>query len=208
MICGACGTLLSDASRFCNSCGASVGSSEPKDEIGLAQEVEEKKAQSTLSKEEAEKLVQKLAEAGVTIEIKYAAERDDPDTVDADQTNYTVFLHAVGQNKLEVLKIVREATDLPLSNARNLIDVAPTIIQEGLSRRDAETICQNLRGAGAIAEVEPTSPAARLPSIGKSEMLLPLSSSPVKPPHSMTNGCVALLIIFFLLFVCWALGNK
>lgn len=200
MICNACGTSLSDASKFCNNCGAPVGSIEPKDEARLKAESSEEKAQAALSKEEAEKLVQKFAEAGVTIEIKYAEKQDE-------LTVYTVFLHAVGRNKIEVLKIVREVTSLPLSNAKNLIEVAPIIVKEGLSKREAEKICQRLIEAGAIAEVEPSAPETGLPPILKSKRLPTASSSPPKPKDSATSGCLALLILF-LIFICWATGQK
>lgn len=190
MICNACGTSLSDASKFCNNCGAPVGSIEPKDEAKLKAESNEKKIQSALSKEEAEKLVQKFAEAGVTIEIKYSEKQ-------GELAAYTVFLHAVGHNKIEVLKIVREVTSLPLSNAKNLIEVAPIIVKEGLPKKEAEKICQRLIEVGAIAEVEPSAPETVLRPILKSKTLPTVSSSPAKPKDSTASGCLALRLYSF-----------
>jgi large subunit ribosomal protein L7/L12 len=201
MICNACGTFLSDESKFCNNCGASVGASEPKDEASPAGE---EKAQSALSKEEAEQLIQKLAAAGVKIEIKYESKQDEAASGD----RYTVLLNAVGHNRPEVLHIVREVTALPLLNAQNLINVVPVIVREGLSKREAEAIRQRLVGAGAAARVEPTSKAARLPPVVESNFRPPELAPAAAPSNSMTSGCVAIIVIIFLLFLCVALGQK
>jgi large subunit ribosomal protein L7/L12 len=200
MICNACGMLLSDGSKFCNNCGASVGASEPKDEAPPSEE----KAESALSKEEAERLIQKLAAAGVKIEIKYEAKQDEAASTD----RYTVLLNAVGHNRPEVLHIVREVTALPLSNVENLVNVAPAIIREGLSKREAEAIRQRLVGAGAAARVEPTSRGARLPPAVESNFRPPDPAPVAAPTNSMTSGCVAIIVIIFLIFLCVALGQK
>jgi large subunit ribosomal protein L7/L12 len=70
------------------------------------------------------------------------------------QTEFTVILTAVGPNKINVIKAVREVTSLGLKEAKELVDGAPKNIKEGVSKDEAETIRKKFTDAGAVVEVK------------------------------------------------------
>ena len=72
----------------------------------------------------------------------------------AEQTEFTVILAAVGENKVNVIKAVREVTSLGLKEAKDLVDGAPKPVKEGVSKADAEAIAKKLTDAGAKAEIK------------------------------------------------------
>jgi large subunit ribosomal protein L7/L12 len=71
-----------------------------------------------------------------------------------EKTEFTVMLTAVGDNKVNVIKAVREVTSLGLKEAKDLVDGAPKPVKEGVSKADAETILKKLTDAGAKAEIK------------------------------------------------------
>src|SRR5690606_5920808 len=71
-----------------------------------------------------------------------------------EQTEFTVVLAAVGDKKVEVIKVVRAATGLGLKEAKDLVDGAPKPIKEGVSKADAEALKKQLEDAGAKAELK------------------------------------------------------
>jgi large subunit ribosomal protein L7/L12 len=71
-----------------------------------------------------------------------------------EQTEFTVVLAAVGDKKVEVIKVVRAATGLGLKEAKDLVDSAPKPIKEGISKADAEALKKQLEDAGAKAELK------------------------------------------------------
>ena len=71
-----------------------------------------------------------------------------------EQTEFTVMLTAVGDNKVNVIKAVREVTSLGLKEAKDLVDGAPKPVKEGTSKADAEAIAKKLTDAGAKAEIK------------------------------------------------------
>jgi large subunit ribosomal protein L7/L12 len=71
-----------------------------------------------------------------------------------EQTEFTVVLTAVGANKINVIKAVREVTSLGLKEAKDLVDSAPKPIKEGISKEEAETIKKKFTEAGATVEVK------------------------------------------------------
>ena len=72
----------------------------------------------------------------------------------AEQTEFTVTLVEAGGNKIGVIKAVREVTNLGLKEAKDLVDGAPKVVKEGVSKADAETIKKKLTEAGAKVEVK------------------------------------------------------
>ena len=70
-----------------------------------------------------------------------------------EQTEYAVILKDVGAKKISVIKVVRAATGLNLTDAKNLVDEAPNIVKEELSRSDAEALKAELERAGATVEL-------------------------------------------------------
>jgi large subunit ribosomal protein L7/L12 len=71
-----------------------------------------------------------------------------------EQTEFTVMLTAVGESKVNVIKVVRAITSLGLKEAKDLVDSAPKPVKEGISKADAEAIQKQLAEAGATAEVK------------------------------------------------------
>jgi len=71
-----------------------------------------------------------------------------------EQTEFTVMLTAYGENKVNVIKAVREVTGLGLKEAKDLVDGAPKPVKEGVSKADSEAILKKLIDAGAKAEIK------------------------------------------------------
>jgi len=71
-----------------------------------------------------------------------------------EKTEFTVFLAAIGERKVEVIKVVRAATGLGLKEAKDLVDAAPKSVKEGISKADAEALKKQLEDAGAKVELK------------------------------------------------------
>jgi large subunit ribosomal protein L7/L12 len=71
-----------------------------------------------------------------------------------EKTEFTVMLTAVGDNKVNVIKAVREVTSLGLKEAKDLVDGAPKPVKEGISKADADAVAKKLTDAGAKAEIK------------------------------------------------------
>jgi large subunit ribosomal protein L7/L12 len=71
-----------------------------------------------------------------------------------EKTEFTVVLTAVGANKINVIKAVREVTSLGLKEAKDLVDGAPKPIKEGVNKDEAESIKKKFADAGATVEVK------------------------------------------------------
>ncbi len=71
-----------------------------------------------------------------------------------EKTEFTVVLTAVGANKINVIKAVREVTSLGLKEAKDLVDGAPKTVKEGVNKEEAETIKKKFSEAGATVEIK------------------------------------------------------
>ena len=71
-----------------------------------------------------------------------------------EKTEFTVVLAAVGDNKVNVIKAVREVTSLGLKEAKDLVDGAPKPVKEGISKADADAVAKKLSDAGAKVEIK------------------------------------------------------
>jgi large subunit ribosomal protein L7/L12 len=71
-----------------------------------------------------------------------------------EKTEFTVMLTAVGDNKVNVIKAVREVTSLGLKEAKDLVDGAPKPVKEGVAKAEAEAVLKKLLDAGAKAEIK------------------------------------------------------
>jgi len=71
-----------------------------------------------------------------------------------EKTEFNVTLKAIGDNKIPVIKVVREVTGLGLKEAKELVDGAPSPVKEGLSKEDAEQVKAKLEEVGATVELE------------------------------------------------------
>ena len=71
-----------------------------------------------------------------------------------EQTEFTVVLSSFGDNKVNVIKAVRELTGLGLKEAKDLVDGAPKPVKEGVNKADAEAAKKKLEDAGAKVEIK------------------------------------------------------
>ncbi len=73
---------------------------------------------------------------------------------EAEQTEFNVILLSAGEQKVSVIKAVRELTALGLKEAKDLVDGAPKAIKEGVSKADADAALKKLIEAGATGEIK------------------------------------------------------
>lgn len=71
-----------------------------------------------------------------------------------EQTEFTVMLTAAGDNKVNVIKVVRAVTGLGLKEAKDLVDGAPKAVKEAIPKKDAEDILKQITDAGGKAEIK------------------------------------------------------
>jgi len=71
-----------------------------------------------------------------------------------EKTSFDVILKGAGEKKIQVIKVVREATGLGLKEAKDLVDGAPKALKEGISKEDAEALAAKLKEQGADVEIK------------------------------------------------------
>lgn len=71
-----------------------------------------------------------------------------------EQTEFSVVLAAIGSKKIQVIKVVRELTDLGLKEAKDLVESAPKAVKENLSKEEAEKVKAKLEEQGATVELK------------------------------------------------------
>ncbi len=70
-----------------------------------------------------------------------------------EKTEFTIALKEVGEKKINVIKVVREVTNLGLKEAKDLVDGAPKPVKEGIPKEEAEEIKKKFEAAGAKVEI-------------------------------------------------------
>ena len=70
-----------------------------------------------------------------------------------EKTEFNVVIKEAGATKIQVIKVVKEATGLGLKEAKDLVDGAPKTIKENMPKEDAEKLAEDLKAAGAIVEL-------------------------------------------------------
>jgi large subunit ribosomal protein L7/L12 len=114
----------------------------------------------TLTLLEASQLVKLLEEklgvsaAAATVAAAPAAGGGGAAPAVEEKTEFNVILTAAGSNKINVIKAVREVTNLGLKEAKDLVDGAPKAIKEGVNKEEAEAIKKKFTDAGATVEVK------------------------------------------------------
>ena len=71
-----------------------------------------------------------------------------------EQSEFTVQLQEIGPNKINVIKAVREVTTLGLSEAKDLVESAPTAVKEGINKEEANQLKEKLESAGATVALQ------------------------------------------------------
>lgn len=77
-----------------------------------------------------------------------------PQAAAEEKTSFNVELTGAGTNKIGVIKVIREITQLGLKEAKDLVDGAPKVVKEGVSKEDAEKIKAQLTEAGATVTLK------------------------------------------------------
>ena len=109
---------------------------------------------SQLVKELEETFGVSAAAAAVAAPAAGGAAGGEAAAVAEEKTEFDVILQAIGSNKINVIKVVREVTALGLKEAKDLVEAAPKAVKEAVSKEEAETIRQKLSDAGATVEVK------------------------------------------------------
>lgn len=100
-------------------------------------------------------LVKELEEKfGVSAAPVAVAGAAGPAAAAEEQTEFTVILADGGEKKINVIKEIRTITGLGLKEAKDLVEGAPKMVKEGISKADAEAIKKTLEGAGAKVELK------------------------------------------------------
>jgi large subunit ribosomal protein L7/L12 len=92
--------------------------------------------------------------AAAAVAVAAPAAGAGPAAAAEEQTEFTVVLSAIGDNKVNVIKAVRELTGLGLKEAKDLVDGAPKPVKEAIPKADAEAAKKKLEDAGAKAEIK------------------------------------------------------
>jgi large subunit ribosomal protein L7/L12 len=106
---------------------------------------------SELIKEMEEKFGVSAAAAAVAAP---AASGDGAAAADDDKSEFDLHLTGVGDNKVNVIKAVREITGLGLKEAKDIVDAAPKVVKETLDKASAEEALKKLTEAGATGELK------------------------------------------------------
>jgi large subunit ribosomal protein L7/L12 len=77
-----------------------------------------------------------------------------PEAAPAAKTEFDVSLEVIGPNKIQVIKVVRAATQLGLKEAKDLVEAAPKDVKTGLSKEDAEKLKKELEDTGATVKIK------------------------------------------------------
>ena len=101
--------------------------------------------------------VAELAELVKAIEEKYgvsAVAAAAPAAAAEEKTSFNVVLKEAGANKIQVIKVVRDATGLGLKEAKDLVDGAPKTVKENVAKEEAEELKAKFTEAGAVIELQ------------------------------------------------------
>jgi large subunit ribosomal protein L7/L12 len=71
-----------------------------------------------------------------------------------EKSEFNVVLKAGGEQKINVIKVIREATGLGLKESKDIVDGAPKTVKEGMKKEDAEALKKQLEDAGAVVELQ------------------------------------------------------
>ncbi len=99
-------------------------------------------------------LEEKWGVSAAPVAVAGAAPAAGGEAAAAEQTEFDVELTEAGAKKINVIKAVREITSLGLADAKNLVEAAPKVMKEGVSKEEAEEIKKKLEEAGAKVTVK------------------------------------------------------
>jgi len=71
-----------------------------------------------------------------------------------EKTSFAIELKSAGEQKIQVIKVLRELTGLGLKETKDMVDQAPKVVKEGVSKAEAEEMKQKIEAAGAVVEIK------------------------------------------------------
>lgn len=92
--------------------------------------------------------------AAAAVAVAAAPSNDGGGAAAAEKTEFDVFLKSGGANKLNVIKEVKNILNLGLKEAKDLVDGAPSVLKQGVSKEEANSLKDTLTAAGAEIEVK------------------------------------------------------
>src|SRR3954466_15397670 len=92
--------------------------------------------------------------AAAPVAVAAAPGAADGAPVEEEKTSFDVVLTGPGQQKIQVIKVVRALTGLGLKEAKDLVDNAPNAVKEGVAREEADSVKAQLEEAGASVEIK------------------------------------------------------
>jgi len=111
---------------------------------------------SNMSVLELSKLIKEFEEKfGVSAAAPVAAAAAAPAAAAAEEkTEFNLHLESFGEKKIDVIKVVRTITGLGLKEAKDLVEAAPKVVKEGITKEDAEKFKKDLEAAGAKVKLD------------------------------------------------------
>jgi large subunit ribosomal protein L7/L12 len=92
--------------------------------------------------------------AAVPVGAQAGAAPGGGEAAEEEKTEFDVILSAIGDKKLQVIKVVRAITGLGLKEAKDLVEAAPKAVKEGIAKEDAQEIKSKLEEVGATVEIK------------------------------------------------------
>jgi large subunit ribosomal protein L7/L12 len=125
--------------------------------LSNAQIVDEIASKSVLDISEIIKMMEDrfgVSAAAATVAVAAPAAGGGAAAAVEEKTEFTVVLTAAGDNKVNVIKVVRAVTGLGLKEAKDLVDGAPKPVKEGISKKDADDLKKQIEEAGGKVEIK------------------------------------------------------
>lgn len=94
------------------------------------------------------------AAAPVAVAAQAAAGGGEAAPAEEEKTEFDVILKGIGENKINVIRAVRELTSLGLKESKDLVEAAPKTVKEAVSKEEAQAAKSKLEAAGATAEIK------------------------------------------------------
>ena len=122
--------------------------------LNIEQIIEDIKAATVVELNELVEAIEEEFGVSAAAPVAVAAAGGAGEAAAEEQTEFEVELTSAGSAKIKVIKAVREATGLGLKEAKELVDNAPKVIKEGLSKEDAEALKAAIEEVGGAVEVK------------------------------------------------------
>ena len=116
--------------------------------------MEEIKAMTVLELNNFVKALEEEFGVSAAAPVAVAAGAAEAAPVEEEKTEFDVVLKEIGANKVQVIKVVKEATGLGLVDAKAVVDNAPKTVKEAIPKADAEALVAKFKEVGAVAEMK------------------------------------------------------